>query len=93
MQAIATYVGYASVSNRDGVLYWGLGSTADEAEKNWKASGGRKRDRRALYEFRSKLPFAPRDRDATEEESDFWIGDDWMIYTVRCEYELISKNY
>ena len=67
---------------------WGVGPTIERAEANLRKAGGVKSNR--VYRFASELPFAPRDRDATAEEADCWIGRDGSMSWTRCEKTIVS---
>ena len=69
--------------------HWGAGTTIEEAKKNLKKSGGKIKNCRIL-KFTSKLPFAPANREANENEADSWIGRDGSTNWVRCEREELS---
>lgn len=73
---------------------WGVGDTLDEARENmvkcakgkWKHKA---RENCIVWRFYSELPFAPSDRDATEQESDCWFNEGTVSWR-RCERERIE---
>lgn len=66
--------------------HWGIGFSLNEALLRCAASGASiaEVDMATKYVFRSPLPFAPADREATEEEADCWVGADGWVYWLRC---------
>ena len=78
----------AAISNLYG--HWGVGTTLGEALTNARKAGARKRDKFRTWQFTSELPFAPPDREATEEEADCWVGQDGSINWVRCDSVRLS---
>lgn len=66
--------------------YYGTGTSLSDARKAWHKAGGRSTDKGyRVEEFTSSLPFAPRDRQATEKEADAWVGRDGSLNWIRCE--------
>lgn len=74
--------------------YYGMGHTLTEARKGYRLHGGR-HGKKGAPDYReyvciSKRPFAPIDREATDEEADAWVTGTGGIRHVRCEcHELI----
>lgn len=75
--------------------WWGVGEVAEEAIRQCRNSGAkRKSDRFKLWRFDSRLPFAPRDRDALDTEADAWVGQDGGVRWIRCDrVELDAGEY
>ena len=71
--------------------YWGAGENVRAATRQLAKAGGNPREDHLIYEFRSELPFAPPDREATEEESDCWVDSYGCTTWMRCERELIQE--
>lgn len=69
--------------------YWGSGSTLEEAiEKALDSLGENQLPANAkAYRFSSPLPFAPCDREATENECDAYVSANGTICWIRCEKE------
>ncbi|MBW3597554.1 MAG: hypothetical protein KY475_09800 [Planctomycetes bacterium] len=64
---------------------WGSGATQDEATDNdFRAAGA---GNAKVYRFTSDLPFAPADRDATDDEADAWVDEYGGTSWVRCDRE------
>lgn len=92
---------FMAVTN-DGVYgHFGCGDTLEEALKTLKASGGEIRKRGdsfapkkgyalTAYKFTSEYPFAPYDREATEEEADCWVNDMGNICSFQCQREKVE---
>lgn len=75
-------------SFRDGYGYYGKGNTLEAARKRWRAAGGRKCTQGYKeFRFTSELPFAPMDRDATEQEADAWVTRYGELQWLRCNRE------
>lgn len=74
---------------------YGNGPTAEEAianmKKAHKGQGRIKKDGFTLFKFTSELPFAPRERTATDGEADAWCGKDGSLNWVRCEREILES--
>jgi len=62
---------------------WGGGETIEKATKNFKKAGGRKVIK--LFRFTSELPFAPSNRDATEDEADAYVTRYGELVSIRCQ--------
>lgn len=90
---VEEYLPYELYIVTSGGMYghYGKGATLEEARKAWRKAGGRKAEGnvRELL-FISRLPFAPFDRNATEQEADAWIGRDGSINWVRCTREEVN---
>lgn len=79
-----------SLANGGG--YYGKGLTLDLASAAWRKAGGNKRD--PIYReflFWSVLPFAPLDKEATEQEADAWVDGMGGLCTLRCEKETLTE--
>lgn len=72
--------------------YYGIGTTRAEAVKQYRSGGGDGRKRLHVWWFFSELPFAPPERDATDQESDMWLGRDGTQNWIRCEREQLSDK-
>ena len=87
--------GKESVMNKRFIVigrgYWGAGETIRAATMKLKEAGGNPREDCFIYEFRSELPFAPPNREATEEEADCWVDIAGCTTWVRCKRELIQE--
>jgi len=68
---------------------WGVGKTIAHAITNLREAGGYLRHH-IIYRFTSELPFAPRDRDCTDQEADCWVGRDGNMSWIRCEREIVA---
>lgn len=71
--------------------HYGKGTTLAEAQAAYKKAGGKKRDKQIVHRFESELPFAPFDRDATDEEADAWVGRDGSINWLRCQRTAVGE--
>lgn len=71
--------------------YWGAGRIEDEAIEKMRKSGAKRRDPYRVYKFTSDLPFAPVDREATEQEADCWVGEDGSCNWIRCERTVVIE--
>lgn len=74
--------------------YYGKGKTEVEAIKAWRKAGGRKvraQGKRITFRGTSELPFAPFDREATEQEADLYLTKDGRLFYKRCEVEQLGK--
>lgn len=68
-----------------GNQHWGCGESLAEANQNFKKAGGKGRvDKLQCFIFIASVPFAPYDRDATEQEADCWVTQDGCCHWVRC---------
>jgi hypothetical protein len=80
---------YIVLESKDGIWgHWGRGATLDEARENLRRAArrpGKARPADREYEFASDLPFAPGDREATDDEADAWIGQDGSLNWIRCQ--------
>lgn len=74
--------------------WFGNGDTLESAERAARAAARRptaaRWKARRVYRFTAALPFAPYDRDATENEADAWVGRDGSINWVRCDREKLE---
>lgn len=74
--------------------HWGIGDTAEEAKQQMRKVGGRLKNGYVVYRFHGSLPFAPRDREAKDNEADCWLGSDGLMTWVRCNRtEVERKKY
>ena len=77
--------------------YWGGGTTIDTAFRNAVTASGktarmlRRQGGLRIKVFTSDLPFAPCERDATEDEADAWMGQDGSLSWVRCDRHDLEK--
>ncbi len=69
---------------------WGCGDTMDKAMETLRKAGGQLHDDMRIYRFTAKLPFAPADRDAADNEADCWVGSDGAINWIRCDREKVT---
>jgi len=80
-----------SQNPRSGGGNFGYGESLDEAKKKHRKNGGKIRGRRVFaFKFTSKLPFAPQEREANEDEADAFVSVHGQINWVRCEREEIE---
>ena len=70
--------------------YWGKGNTIDAAKSALRKAGGKSRGC-VVWKFTSELPFAPNDRDATEDETDCWVSRDGMLVSIRAKREIVEQ--
>jgi len=70
--------------------HWGAGETIEEAEKNLKKAGGKKKDKRIVHRFDSFFPFAPNDREANDDEADVYIDSHGTLCFIRCQQEVVD---
>lgn len=63
---------------------FGKGATQNDARTAYRKAGGKGRKVR-IQQFESDKPFAPFDRQATEDEADAWVGEDGSTNWVRCK--------
>lgn len=63
---------------------WGAGATLEEAEKNCRTAGWRAKYPRRRYVALSSLPFAPKDREANDDEADVLCTDMGGVHALRC---------
>ena len=73
---------------------WGAGDSLEAAVANYrKAGGSTARGAWKSFSFVSGLPFAPTDREATDDEADCWVGGDGSIYWIRCERKELEAAF
>ena len=76
---------------RDWLLHFGLGKPQAEADEDSQASCGKRKMKKARrWVASSDLPFAPQDRDATEDEADVWVCSGHYIRAVRAELNEVT---
>ena len=77
----------------DWMLHFGLGQTQAEADQNCQTICGKRKMKKARrWAAISDLPFAPQDRDATEDEADVWVNSLFGIYTIRAELNEVTGS-
>ena len=88
---MAEFVRFIVFSAQGGYGNWGAGNTQEEATKQWRKAGG-KGKKKKIYKFTAQVPFAPAEREATEQEADSYVDKYGSMCWVRCEREQIAEN-
>ena len=75
----------------DWMLHYGMGQTQAEADNNCQTICGKRKMKKARrWVASSDLPFAPRNRDANEDEADVWVDSGMCIYVIRAELNEVT---
>ena len=75
--------------------FWGAGDTLNDAARQCRRAAGLRRlpvEKTEAFIFMSERPFAPLDRDATDDEADCYVTAHGSMCWVRCNREKLDLN-